>query len=134
MSFQLFKPCVAAAMAVVASFAPALATGQTESTPAPASASSPTEQQLTSEAWIAEGRTKFVQTCAYCHGAEGDSGKNRPFRERTDWNHQTIHNVISNGRQRGANVMPAWKGSIPDEEIWRIAAYIKSLGGKPRSP
>lgn len=23
--------------------------------------------------------------------------------------------------------MPSWKGSIPDDEIWKMVAYIKSL-------
>jgi mono/diheme cytochrome c family protein len=30
-------------------------------------------------------------------------------------------------RTRDANVMPPWGDSIPDDEIWRIVAYIKSL-------
>ena len=45
-----------------------------------------------------------------------------------------IYSVISDGRQRAANVMPAWKGAIPEAQIWQIVAYIKSLGGKPKQP
>lgn len=56
----------------------------------------------------------------------------RPFRERVDWDPQAIHDVIANGRRRGANVMPAWKDSLSEDEIWRITAYIRSLGGKPK--
>lgn len=93
-----------------------------------------TPADLKSDAWITEGRAKFVQTCAYCHGQEGDSGKVAPFRERKDWDPQFIHDTIANGRQRGANVMPTWKDSIPDELIWKLVAYIKSLEGKPKSP
>lgn len=93
----------------------------------------PDATQLKDPAWIAAGRAKFVPTCAYCHGQEGDSGKNRPFRERIDWDAEVVFDVISNGRKRGANVMPAWGGSISEEEIWRIVAYIKSLGGQPRA-
>jgi mono/diheme cytochrome c family protein len=44
-----------------------------------------------------------------------------------------IHDVITNGRKRGANVMPAWKGSLSDDDIWRITAFIRSLGGQPRA-
>lgn len=98
-----------------------------------APAAEPDAGQLADPAWIAAGREKFVHTCAYCHGQEGDAGKNRPFRERLDWDASVIHDVITNGRQRGANVMPAWGGSIADDDIWRIVAYIKSLGGKPRA-
>jgi mono/diheme cytochrome c family protein len=92
----------------------------------------PDLKQLADPQWIAQGRETFVQTCGNCHGAEGDAGKARPFRERVDWDPQAIHDVIANGRRRGANVMPAWKDSLSEDEIWRITAYIRSLGGKPK--
>lgn len=100
--------------------------------PEPVVAPVPTLAQLADPEWIAAGRSKFVQTCAYCHGQEGDSGKVRPFRERKGWDPQLIHDTIVNGRRRGANVMPSWKASIPDDLIWKIVAYIHSLEGKPR--
>lgn len=93
----------------------------------------PSAEDLRNPEWVQAGREKFGQTCAYCHGKEGDSGKNRPFRERIDWDPVLIHDVITNGRKRGANVMPAWKGSLSDEDIWRITAFIRSLGGQPRA-
>lgn len=93
----------------------------------------PSAEDLRNPEWVQAGREKFGQTCAYCHGKEGDSGKNRPFRERIDWDPVQIHDVITNGRKRGANVMPAWKGSLSDEDIWRITAFIRSLGGQPRA-
>lgn len=98
----------------------------------PAHAAPPDAATLADPAWIAAGRTKFTATCAYCHGPEGDAGKHRPFRERIDWDAQQIHDVIADGRRRGANVMPSWKDSIADEQIWQIVAYIKSLGGQPK--
>lgn len=95
-------------------------------------ATPPEAEALRDPAMVQAGRAKFVATCAYCHGSEGDAGKHRPFRERIDWDPALIHQVIREGRQRGSNVMPAWKDSIPDEQIWQIVAYIKSLGGQPR--
>lgn len=89
--------------------------------------------KLSDPARIAEGKIKFVQTCAFCHGEEGDAGKVRAFRERQNWDPQIIHDTIANGKQTGANVMPSWKDSIPDDLIWKIVAYIKSLEGKPRA-
>lgn len=97
------------------------------------SAAVPSAEDLRNPEWVQAGREKFGQTCAYCHGKEGDSGKNRPFRERIDWDPVQIHDVITNGRKRGANVMPAWKGSLSDDDIWRITAFIRSLGGQPRA-
>lgn len=93
----------------------------------------PSTEELRNPEWVQAGREKFGQICAYCHGKEGDSGKNRPFRERIDWDPVQIHDVIANGRKRGANVMPAWKGSLSDDDIWRITAFIRSLGGQPRA-
>ncbi|WP_442975262.1 c-type cytochrome, partial [Salmonella enterica] len=98
----------------------------------PAVAAPPSAEQLASPEWIAAGRAKFSATCAFCHGTEGDAGKHRPFREHIDWDPAQIHEVIREGRQRGANVMPSWKDSIDDEQIWQIVAYIKSLAGKPK--
>jgi mono/diheme cytochrome c family protein len=83
--------------------------------------------ELRQPEWIAEGRKKFIQTCAYCHGVEGQAGKTRSFRSREGWDPQLIHDTIVNGRVNGPNVMPSWKGSIPDELIWKLVAYVKSL-------
>lgn len=88
---------------------------------------SPSPAELRNPEWIAEGRKKFVQTCAFCHGAEGQAGKTRSFRTREGWDPQLIHDTIVNGRVNGPNVMPSWQGSIPDELIWKLVAYIKSL-------
>ena len=93
----------------------------------------PSAEDLRKSEWIEAGRARFVKTCAYCHGYEGDAGKHVPFREHLDWDPAQIHAVITNGRQRGANVMPAWQGTISDDEIWRITAYILSLAGKPKA-
>lgn len=77
--------------------------------------------------WILEGKTRFIQTCAYCHGTQGEAGKTRSFKTRKDWEPQLIHDTIARGRVNGPNVMPSWEGSISDEMIWKIVAYIKSL-------
>lgn len=90
-------------------------------------AAPPSAAELTSPDWILEGKKKFVQTCAYCHGVEGQAGKTRSFKTREGWDPQVIHDTISDGRVNGPNVMPSWKGSIPDAVVWKIVAYIKSL-------
>ena len=91
------------------------------------SAARPSDDDLRRSDWIATGRAKFISVCAYCHGSKGNAGKVKSFTERQNWDPQFIHDTIVNGRTRGANVMPPWGGSIPDDEIWRIVAYIKSL-------
>ena len=87
----------------------------------------PTEINLEQDSVIQEGKARFIQTCAYCHGQEGEAGKTRPFKTHTNWEPQAIFDTISNGRRRGGNIMPTWKDSIPPDEIWKIVAYIKSL-------
>lgn len=87
----------------------------------------PTAQQLTDPEWVAAGRKRFLSACAYCHGQQGEAGKVKSFKERLGWDAQLIHDVIAQGRVRAGNIMPAWKDSIPDAEIWQLVAYIKSL-------
>lgn len=93
----------------------------------------PSAEQLRSPEWVQAGRERFVKTCAYCHGYEGDAGKHVPFREHLDWDPVQIHAVITHGRRRGANVMPAWQGALSDDEIWRLTAYIRSLAGQSKT-
>ena len=101
--------------------------GVVDASPMPAAAPAPTLSELRNPDWIAEGRKKFVQTCAFCHGVEGQAGKTRSFKTREAWDPQIIHDTIAEGRVNGPNVMPSWKGSIPDELIWKLVAYVKSL-------
>jgi len=98
---------------------------------AAATEAAPSQAQLSDPDWIAFGKKKFITTCAYCHGEAGDAGKTEPFRDHKGWDPKEIHDTISEGRQDGANVMPAWKDSIPDDQIWKIVAYIHSLEGTP---
>lgn len=87
----------------------------------------PSAQELADPEWIAQGRKRFVSACALCHGQEGEAGKVKSFKQRPGWDPLKIHNAIANGSARAGNVMPAWKGSIADAEIWKIVAYVKSL-------
>ena len=90
----------------------------------------PSPVNLLDPEWIRAGKTRFIQTCAYCHGTQGEAGKTQSFKTRRNWDPQLIHDTISNGRVNGPNVMPSWKGSIQDDVIWKIVAYIKSLSAE----
>ncbi len=79
---------------------------------------------------IAEGHRLFiVMNCAGCHGydAKGNMGPNL-----TDayWRYggtpSGIYNSIFAGRPQG---MPAWGRALPAQDIWKIVAYLQSLGG-----
>jgi mono/diheme cytochrome c family protein len=89
--------------------------------------------QLDDPKRIEAGRRRFNQACTYCHGKEGEGGKTPSFKGRKDLDAQTVFNVISNGRRRGANIMPPWKNSLSEEQIQELVAYILSLGSTPGS-
>lgn len=66
--------------------------------------------------------------CAGCHGALGGGGMGPPLRD-DDWIYGgdavSIYESIMEGRPEG---MPTWQGKIPDDQAWKIVAYIQTLG------
>jgi cytochrome c oxidase cbb3-type subunit 3 len=78
---------------------------------------------------LAEGRRYFVaMNCAGCHGGHAGGGMGPSLRDVT-WLYGggdgDIFDSIAQGR---ANGMPAWGSMLPADLIWRITAYITSLG------
>jgi cytochrome c oxidase cbb3-type subunit 3 len=67
--------------------------------------------------------------CAGCHGALGGGGIGPPLRDKV-WIYgsdpASIYQSIAQGRPNG---MPAFAGKVPDEQIWSLERYIRSLGG-----
>ena len=67
--------------------------------------------------------------CAGCHGARGGGGIGPPLRDKV-WIYgsdpASIYQSIAQGRPNG---MPAFGGKIPDEQIWSLEMYVRSLGG-----
>lgn len=78
-------------------------------------------------AHIANGRRYYVwYNCAGCH-FNGAGGIGPAFLD-DKWIYgdqlEQIRASILEGRPNG---MPSWRGKIPDEQVWEIAAYVKSL-------
>lgn len=78
---------------------------------------------------ISEGQRLYHWfNCAGCH-SEGGGGIGPAFMDSV-WIYgsspQNIHESIVEGRPNG---MPSWGGHIPDDQIWELAAYVRSLGG-----
>lgn len=82
---------------------------------------------LTNSALISAGERRFNQNCVYCHGSAGSGGKGAPLQGRDDLTPQYVFDTISNGKKRGALLMPAWKEAFSEQEIWELDAYILSL-------
>ena len=79
---------------------------------------------------IEAGRALFIKmNCAGCHAynAKGNMG---PDLTDTYWRYGSlpiqIYKSIHEGRPQG---MPAWGAALPPQEIWKLVAYIQSLGG-----
>lgn len=78
---------------------------------------------------LSEGKTLFASyNCAGCH-ANGGGGMG-PALMDDEWIYgyypDQIFRTILEGRPNG---MPAFRGKIPDYQVWSIAAYVRSMGG-----
>ena len=73
------------------------------------------------------GKRLFSQyNCSGCHSNGG--GGMGPALMDDEWIYgdrlEQIHDTLVEGRPNG---MPAWGGKIPDEQLWQIAAYVRSM-------
>jgi cytochrome c oxidase cbb3-type subunit 3 len=76
---------------------------------------------------VSAGKQLFSQyNCSGCHSNGG--GGMGPSLMDDEWIYggrlTQIHQTLVEGRPNG---MPAWGGKIPDEQLWQIAAYVRSL-------
>jgi cytochrome c oxidase cbb3-type subunit 3 len=77
---------------------------------------------------LQEGRRLFVNyNCAGCHGGHAGGGMGPSLRDQ-DWiygdSDANVFDSIAEGRAHG---MPAWGAKLPEDQIWKLAAYVKSL-------
>jgi cytochrome c oxidase cbb3-type subunit III len=81
-------------------------------------------------AWaISEGQRLFEQyNCSGCHFHGG--GGIGPALMDNEWIYGSspaqIYATICEGRPNG---MPSWCGHIPDNQIWQLVTYVRSVGG-----
>ena len=73
------------------------------------------------------GKRLFVQyNCSGCHSNGG--GGMGPSLMDDEWIYggrlEQIHQTLVEGRPNG---MPAWGGKVPDEQLWQIATYVRSM-------
>ena len=92
----------------------------------------------TTAASVTAGAATYKKYCAFCHGvaAEGDGplapeDSNPPDLTDATWVHGStdgeIFTVIADGA--GANsLMVPFKGKMPDQDLWHIVNYLRSLG------
>lgn len=73
------------------------------------------------------GKRLFGQyNCSGCHSNGG--GGMGPSLMDDEWIYggrlEQIHQTLVEGRPNG---MPAWGGKVPDEQLWQLSAYVRSM-------
>jgi len=76
---------------------------------------------------VEAGKRLFGQyNCSGCH-SNGGGGMGPPLMD-DEWIYggrlEQIHQTLVEGRPNG---MPAWGGKVPDEQLWQLAAYVRSM-------
>jgi cytochrome c oxidase cbb3-type subunit 3 len=76
---------------------------------------------------VTTGKRLFAQyNCGGCHSNGG--GGMGPSLMDDVWIYggrlEQIHQTLVEGRPNG---MPTWGGKIPDEQLWQISAYVRSM-------
>lgn len=70
--------------------------------------------------------------CSGCHASGG--GSIGPALMDSEWRYgsdpQSLYESIVRGRPNG---MPSFGGHIPDDQVWKIVAYVRSMGGAVRT-
>jgi cytochrome c oxidase cbb3-type subunit III len=71
--------------------------------------------------------------CNGCHSTGGGGGMG-PALMDAEWRYgaepETIYTTITKGRPNG---MPSFEGKIPDDQVWQLVAYVRSMSGQLRT-
>lgn len=95
----------------------------------------------TTPASVTAGAAAYKKYCAFCHGADAKGNgplapkdSNPPNLTDNTWVHGStdgeIFTVIANGAGADSK-MVGFKGKMPDQDLWHIVNYLRSLGSKP---
>ena len=120
-------------VAVLMAGAVAVAASRAQPPATASDAIDPVPRLLQSSDDVARGKALFTGTCAaYCHRPSqpeaAAAAADAPFLFGCDWRHggsdEQIFQSIIHGVP-GTRMVP-FGGAVPDEDIWRIVAYLKS--------
>ena len=100
----------------------------------PGTKATPDRSHLDENAYaVNQGKRLFRwYNCSGCHGGGGGGGMGATLSD-AGWlyGHEpaAIYATIVEGRPNG---MPAFGGRIPDDQVWQLVAYVRSLSGQLR--
>lgn len=78
---------------------------------------------------LSQGKKLFAWfNCTGCHG-NGGGGSGPALMDDTWIYGGSIENIVQTIREGRPNGMPSFRGKIPDDQIWEIAAYVRSMSG-----
>lgn len=89
---------------------------------------------------VTAGAAAYKKYCAFCHGVDAKGNgplapkdSNPPSLVDATWTHGStdgeIFTVMSNGAGPTSK-MVGFKGKMPDQDVWHIVNYLRSLGPK----
>lgn len=80
---------------------------------------------------IAAGKQLFAaMNCNGCH-FNGGGGIGPPLMDNVWIYGDSIENIAATIREGRPNGMPSFRGFLPEEQIWQVAAYVRSLSHPP---
>jgi cytochrome c oxidase cbb3-type subunit 3 len=78
---------------------------------------------------VSQGKKLFTwYNCSGCH-ANGGGGSGPALMDDVWIYGSAIENIAATIREGRPNGMPTFRGKIPEDQIWQIAAYVRALGG-----
>jgi cytochrome c oxidase cbb3-type subunit 3 len=78
---------------------------------------------------VSQGKKLFTwYNCSGCH-ANGGGGSGPALMDDVWIYGSAIENIAASIREGRQNGMPTFRGKIPEDQIWQIAAYVRALGG-----
>jgi mono/diheme cytochrome c family protein len=88
---------------------------------------------LKSPEMIAEGRAFYNRRCTgQCHGTDGGEAFDGSILIGKAYLDPTfVYVTLITGRPGSA--MPSWKGRLTDDELWKVIAFVSSLGDQARA-
>jgi cytochrome c oxidase cbb3-type subunit III len=78
---------------------------------------------------LSQGKKLFAWfNCTGCHG-NGGGGSGPPLMDDKWIYGGAIENIVATIREGRPNGMPSFRGKVADDQIWQLAAYVRSMSG-----